>query len=242
MLFGSHNPFGSDVPLNISLTINAMSQNTRTETISAPKVVALSGINARVKMTKSYHFPDDWETLEIEEGSSSDTYDPRNYTIKRPTPEFNDEQELGIILNVKPTITETGAINLVLDFNVLGQNGRDEYNFDLNTNMNYPGSNKPMNYTFTIWKPIITERVIHADIDVYDGQTVVLGGSTDNNTQTRTDKIPFLGELPLIGRLFQSQSEKAMRRNMLLFVTARVLDSDGSMVNSRNQGMPDFNR
>ena len=242
MLFGSHNPFGSDVPLNISLTINAMSQNTRTEIVSAPKVVALSGINARAKMTKKYYFPNDWETLEIEEGSSSDTYNPMNYTIKRPTPSFDEEEELGIILNVKPTITETGAINLVLDFDVLGQNGRDEYTFDLNTNMTYPGSNTLMNYTFTIWKPIITKRLIHADIDVYDGQTVVLGGSTDNNTQTRTDKIPFLGDLPLIGRLFQSQSEKSMRRNMLLFVTARVLDSDGSMVNSRNQGIPDFNR
>jgi general secretion pathway protein D len=59
---------------------------------------------------------------------------------------------------------------------------------------------------------------------------------------TRNDKIPFLGELPFIGRLFQAQSEKAERRNMLIFVTARKLDADGAAVQSRNQGIPDFNR
>jgi general secretion pathway protein D len=127
---------------------------------------------------------------------------------------------------------------LKLDFEVTGTNGNDEFTFVLNGNVN----GRPVSHTFTIWKPVITERKINTDVDVYDGQTVVIGGSTDNRTVTRNDKIPFLGELPLIGRLFQAQSEKAERRNMLVFVTARKLDTDGSAVKSFNQGAPDFNR
>ena len=235
MLFGSNTPFGSEVPLNISLTVNALSQNTRTEVVSAPKVVALSGVSASAKMTKSYYFPDEWSDLEVEtDTSDNDT----TYTIQRPTPEFGDEQEIGIDMRVVPTMTETGTINLKLDFEVTGTNGNDEFTFILNGNVN----GRPVSHSFTIWKPVITERKIVTDIDVYEGQTVVVGGSTDNRTVTRNDKIPFLGELPLIGRLFQAQSEKAERRNMLVFVTARRLGTDGAAVVSHNQGAPDFNR
>lgn len=235
MLFGSKTPFGSETPINISLTINALSQNTRTEVISAPKVVALSGVRASAKMTKSYYFPDSWSDLQIDTDTSDDD---TTYTIQRPTPEFGDEQEIGIDMKVTPTMTETGAINLKLDFEVTGTNGNDEFTFVLNGNVN----GRPVSHSFTIWKPVITERKIVTDVDVYDGQTVVIGGSTDNRTVTRSDKFPFLGELPLIGRLFQAQSEKAERRNMLVFVTARRLGTDGSAVKSHNQGAPDFNR
>ena len=235
MLFGSNTPFGSEVPLNISLTVNALSQNTRTEVVSAPKVVALSGISASAKMTKSYYFPDEWSDLEVETDTSDDD---TTYTIQRPTPEFGDEQEIGIDMKVTPTMTETGTINLKLDFEVTGTSGNDEFTFILNGNVN----GRPVSHSFTIWKPVITERKIVTDIDVYEGQTVVVGGSTNNRTVTRNDKIPFLGELPLIGRLFQAQSEKAERSNMLVFVTARRLGTDGAAVVSRNQGAPDFNR
>ena len=235
MLFGSKTPFGSDVPINISLTVNALSQNTRTEVVSAPKVVALSGVRASAKMTKSYYFPDSWSDLEVD----TDTGDnDTSYTITRPTPEFGDEQEIGIDMKVTPTVTETGAINLDLDFEVTGTNGNDEFTFVLNGNVN----GRPVSHSFTVWKPVITERQVLTNIDVYDGQTVVVGGSTDNRTVTRSDKIPFLGELPFIGRLFQAQSEKAERRNMLIFVTARKLGTDGAATQSRNQGIPDFNR
>lgn len=235
MLFGSKTPFGSDVPLNISLTVNALSQNTRTEVVSAPKVVALSGITASAKMTKSYYFPDDWSDLEVDtDTGENDT----TYTIQRPTPEFGDNQEIGIDMKVTPSMTETGTINLKLDFEVTGTNGNDEFTFVLNGNVN----GRPVSHSFTIWKPVITERKIVTDIDVYEGQTVVVGGSTDNRTVTRNDKIPFLGELPFIGRLFQAQSEKAERRNMLVFVTARRLGADGAAIHTRNQGIPDFSR
>ena len=236
MLFGSHNPFGSDVPINISLTVNAISQNTRTELISAPKIIALSDYPAMAKLTKTYYFPSDWSDLEIE----TDTGDNNTtFTITRPNPEFDDEQELGIIFRVTPTVTEADTISLNLDMQVMGENGRDTYYFSLNGIV----GDRVINETFSVWKPIITERSIKTIIDVYDGQTVVVAGSTDNRVSTRTDKIPFLGELPFIGRFFQSQAEQAERRNMLLFVTARLLGTDGSPVNAvKNVGVPDFNR
>ena len=236
MLFGSRTPFGSDVAIDLSLTINALSQNTRTELISAPKIVTLSGNQGTAKMTKTYYFPSGWSDLEVD----TDTTDEQTtFTIKRPNPDFDDEQELGVILKVTPTVTEADTISLNLDMQVLGRNGVDEYSFNLTGVVN----GRQINRSFTVWKPVITDRQVVTVVDVYDGQTVVVGGSTDNRTYARTDKIPFLGDLPLIGRLFQSQSQKAERKNMLIFVTARLLGTDGSPVSgSKNYGVPDFNR
>ena len=234
-LFGSQTPFGSDVAIDISLTINAISQNTRTEMISAPKIIALADYPAQARLTKSYWFPDSWSDLKVETTTSDSQ---TTFEITRPVPEF-EEQELGIFLNVTPSITETGTISLNLDMKVLGHNGNDEYTFSLTGVVN----GRSVSQSFTIWKPVITTRQVKTNIDVYDGQTVVVGGATDNRTNVRSDKIPFLGELPLIGRLFQAQSQKAERRNMLIFVTARLLGTDGAPVNGLGKvGAPDFNR
>ena len=48
-----------------------------------------------------------------------------------------------------------------------------------------------------------------------------------NLGQALEDRIPFLGDLPLIGRLFRSSYEKSEKRNLLIFVTARLVDPNG---------------
>ena len=80
-------------------------------------------------------------------------------------------------------------------------------------------------------------------VHVNDGETLVLGGMVENETKTQIDKFPILGELPLIGRFFQSQSENAVRCNLLIFVTARLVGFDGQPIKSNNHlGSPDFKR
>ena len=65
----------------------------------------------------------------------------------------------------------------------------------------------------------------------------------ESQSQSTNDKIPFLGDIPLIGRLFQSSSETLKRTNMLIFLSARLMKNDGTPLNSsKPTGMPDFNR
>jgi general secretion pathway protein D len=67
---------------------------------------------------------------------------------------------------------------------------------------------------------------------VWDGQTVVLGGQITENVQRQKDKVPFLGDLPGIGRVFRSESNQTQRKNLIVFVTPRIIDPSG---NNRNQ-------
>jgi general secretion pathway protein D len=64
-------------------------------------------------------------------------------------------------------------------------------------------------------------------LNVVDGQTVVMGGFIREDSQKIQDKIPLLGDIPLVGRLFRSESERSIKRNLVIFTTARIIKPDG---------------
>ncbi|MBU6410813.1 MAG: hypothetical protein KGR98_10550, partial [Verrucomicrobia bacterium] len=68
-----------------------------------------------------------------------------------------------------------------------------------------------------------------------DNQTVVLGGLISSAINSTKDKIPFLGDLPVVGRLFQSQSKESVRKNLMIFVTATIVDPAGNRVHSDSE-------
>jgi len=67
---------------------------------------------------------------------------------------------------------------------------------------------------------------------VWDGQTVVLGGLITESVQRQKDKVPFLGDLPGLGRLFRSEANFTQRKNLIVFVTPTIIDPSGNRRNS----------
>jgi general secretion pathway protein D len=65
---------------------------------------------------------------------------------------------------------------------------------------------------------------------IWDGQTVVLGGLITENLQKIDDKVPFLGDIPMVGRLFRTKTTVRNKRNLLIFVTARLVDPAGNPI------------
>ena len=72
--------------------------------------------------------------------------------------------------------------------------------------------------------------MVQTSIVIYNGATVVMGGLIKEIRSDVDDKIPFLGDIPLIGRLFRSRYEKSEKRNLLIFVTARLVDPSGRVI------------
>jgi type II secretory pathway component GspD/PulD (secretin) len=72
---------------------------------------------------------------------------------------------------------------------------------------------------------------------VWDGQTVVLGGLISESETKTKDKVPFLGDLPLFGRLFRSESNIADKKNLMIFVTPSIIDPAGNRVHA-DEDMP----
>jgi general secretion pathway protein D len=79
-------------------------------------------------------------------------------------------------------------------------------------------------------QPFFSVRSVQTQLSIYNGATVVMGGLITESRKTMEDKIPFLGDLPYVGRLFRSRSEESDKRNLLIFVTARLVDPAGRAV------------
>ena len=73
--------------------------------------------------------------------------------------------------------------------------------------------------------PNLTTRKMGADVAVQSGDTIVLGGLAENSTSLKKTKIPILGDIPLLGWLFRSESEERTRTEVLIFVTPYVVDT-----------------
>lgn len=77
--------------------------------------------------------------------------------------------------------------------------------------------------------PSIDKRGVETQVLVNNGETVVLGGVVEQNSATGKDKVPLLGDIPLLGYLFQSNSKSTVKRELLIFVTPQIL-KEGSTV------------
>ena len=92
-------------------------------------------------------------------------------------------------------------------------------------------------------RPIITSRSVETEVSVWDGESVVIGGMISEKVNAFDDSIPYLSEVPFLGRLFRSKGEISTKSNLMIFVTARLVTPGGAPVNKTQlRGIPDYNR
>ena len=72
-------------------------------------------------------------------------------------------------------------------------------------------------------QPIFSSRKVTTSVSVFDGQTVVLGGLMREDVQKTEDRTPIIGDIPIVGRLFCTNAEQHIKRNLVIFVTAHLL-------------------
>ena len=85
-------------------------------------------------------------------------------------------------------------------------------------------------YDAPMEQPFFHVRSIVSSVSIYPGATIVMGGLITEQRKAMDDKVPFLGDLPFIGRLFRSHAEQTIKRNLLVFVTTRLVDTRGREV------------
>ena len=74
--------------------------------------------------------------------------------------------------------------------------------------------------------PGFVTRRTQTEVNVRDGQTIVISGLTDINAAKSADKFPLLGDIPILGRLFRSDQFRASQTDLVVFVTPRVVGAD----------------
>ncbi len=95
---------------------------------------------------------------------------------------------------------------------------------------NLTGKDNITYYDAPMEQPFFHVRSIVSSVSIYPGATIVMGGLITEQRKAMDDKVPFLGDLPFIGRLFRSHAEQTIKRNLLVFVTTRLVDTRGREV------------
>jgi general secretion pathway protein D len=138
--------------------------------------------------------------------------------------------ETGPILDVVPYVLSDGyTINMSLIPSLTDFNGYD-------TPPNIPSVTGNLNVVqLPIVLPDFTIRQVVTSVNVWDNQTVVIGGLISSQVQNDKSKVPVVGDLPLLGRLFQSSSKSTTKKNLMIFVTATIVDPAGNRVHSDDE-------
>ena len=86
-----------------------------------------------------------------------------------------------------------------------------------------------------IRSPQIPRTLAQTTVLSRSGQTIVLGGLISENVTKLKDKVPVLGDLPIAGVLFRSESSATSKKNLMIFVTTRIIDPAGNRFHSEDE-------
>jgi len=152
------------------------------------------------------------------------TYERNDSTGKMEVTGYT-EKDIGIILAVVPHINEAGDIVIDLKPEVSGVLA----DWD-----NFGTTSDPM------LVPRFTTRTAETQIMIKDGQTIVIGGLRENQTEKIVNKVPFLGDIPLLGELFKYKSDTIITKDLLIFVTVRIVPDDRDDKSLQDKTIEDF--
>ena len=211
-----------------SVVLHALSNRSNTDMLSAPKVTARTGTTATIKTVTEYVYPTEYEVKWPEESGDSNTVilqDGSSGSMMLPAvePQEFNMREVGVILQVTPNVSSDGTrISLELQPTVVSDPSWKDYGYT------YPIDYRSgEGFHLTMEQPFFPVRSLATSVDIYNGCTVVMGGMIREERFTEEDKIPILGDIPLIGSLFRYKYEQSDKRNLLIFVTARLVDPAG---------------
>ena len=209
----------------LSVVLHALANKSSADLLSAPKVVAQNGSQATIKSVTEYIYPTEFE-VDYPDIDTSGDGDATVFSLPAVEPQSFQTREVGVILQVTPRVSADGnRISLDLTPSVVSEPSWKDYGYT------YPlsyGSDE--GFHLTMEQPFFPVRSLATSVDIYNGATVVMGGMITEERFGEEDKIPILGDIPLLGRLFRYKYEQSEKRNLLIFVSARLVDPAGREV------------
>jgi general secretion pathway protein D len=234
---------------SFQLVIRALNQKKGVDLLSAPKVTTKSGQRAVIEIIREFRYPTEFDPPQIPQNFGSvgttvlgtglsSSANQGTFPVTPTTPTSFETRNTGVTLEVEPQVGPDGyTIDLQLVPQVVEFEGFINYGSPIQTtSTNLLGVSTTNVITpNVINQPIFSTRKVTTSVSIFDGQTVLLGGLIREDVQKVEDKTPFLGDLPLIGRLFRSSVDQHLKRHLVIFVSARLINPAGEAVRSGDE-------
>lgn len=223
----------------VQMIMRGLSQKKGTDVMTAPSVMARSGDKATIEIIREFIYPTEYEPPELPNqvgggnnggGGLGLSSGGSSFPVTPATPTTFDTRKTGVILEIEPNV---GNNDSVIDLRFAPEIVEFEGFVNYGSPITSPATDalgNPVQIVITenrIEMPIFSTRKVSTGITIYDGYTVAVGGLMREDVQAVNDKVPILGDLPFVGRLFQSESENHIKSNLIIFVTAEIIDATG---------------
>ncbi|HEV3238899.1 MAG TPA: type II secretion system secretin GspD [Casimicrobiaceae bacterium] len=177
---------------NLALLARALETDTRTNILSTPNLLTLDNEQAKIVVAQNVPFI----TGQYAQTGSATTVTPFQ-TIER--------KDVGLILTVKPQITEGGGVRMAIYEEV----------------SSIASTTNPAGI-------ITNKRSLESAVVVEDGQIVVLGGLIQDSFTDGSNKVPVAGDIPVVGALFRYDNRQRTKTNLMIFLKPTVVRSEAA--------------
>ncbi len=177
---------------NLALLARALESDANTNILSTPNLLTLDNEEAKIVVAQNVPFI----TGQYAQTGSSTTVTPFQ-TIER--------KDVGLILRVKPQITEGGSVRMVIYEEV-----------------------SRVQDTTNVAGIITSKRSLESTVAVDDGQIIVLGGLIQDSFTDGSNRIPVVGDIPGVGALFRYDNRHRIKTNLMVFLKPTVIRTEGA--------------
>jgi general secretion pathway protein D len=194
--------------------LHALEESKKTKTLSSPRITTLNNQMATIKVVDEWIYPTryEYEIVQFDLNGDGDYNDAGETTYKNVPKDFM-RRDVGILLKVIPSV---GADRKTINLSLIPEVSE--------------GTADAFEYTGDVKLPKFTSRNLSTTVVVNSSDTVVLGGLIKESRTKTLTKVPIFGDIPLLGAFFRKNADSIERKNLLIFVTAKILSPSGEEV------------
>jgi general secretion pathway protein D len=235
--------FGRGFAAVLQLLQNAIGK----DLVAAPRVTLADGKQSKIVISRRMYYPTTYTQPQVpnnDQGVGAGFILPAN-------PTGFEYRDIGTTLEVKgestsiPKAVDLDFTNLLVedfegfvDYGVLISTVTQGGQFDVPTNTSTPTTQNLGAAPFLV--PIFTKKSLQSRVRLIDGETVGMGGLISDVVQLVDDKVPMLGDIPMLGRLFRGEASQKIKSNLVIFCTLRIINPDGTLVFPEDEENPEF--
>ena len=212
----------------VQMVMRGLNQKKGVDIMAQPSTVTRSGQSSKVEIIREFIYPTEYEAPQIPQ-----TMGVGGGGVTPVTPSFPTafkKKDVGITLEVLPVADANKRyVDITLNPSLSDFDGFVNYGSPINSIVTslVGGSQTVQLTTNSILMPVFSVQKLATQLSVADGSTIALGGLMAERVQNVEDKVPLLGNIPVLGRLFQSTAKQPVSTAIIFLVHVELLDPTG---------------
>jgi len=229
--------------IQLQMMMRGMDQKTGADIMSQPSTIARSGERAKIEVIREMIYPTEYEPPELPTSVGQDPFNNNllDPTLGSPAPPISpttpahptafETRNVGVTLEVEPRVgPNKKMIEVSINPELVEFEGFVNYGTPIttgSTDLLGRHTRTPITPNSILMPVFKTTRLKNQTITIQDGATIVLGGLMTSSKNKIEDKVPILGDIPLVGRLFRSETEQNINTAVIITIQAELVDPSG---------------